>query len=61
MTINIFEKSNFIMDDFFKNPDTNDLPAIKKYFGGIDHLYKDEEYLAEAQKFYFERIGQYGT
>ena len=51
---------NIIMDDFFKNPDTNDSPAIKKYFGGIDPLYKDEEYLAEAKKFYFESIGQYG-
>jgi len=51
---------DIVMDDFFKNPDTNDSPAIKKYFGGIDPLYKDEEYLTEAKKFYFESIGQYG-
>jgi hypothetical protein len=58
-----FEQNNnsskdIIMEDFFKNPDPNDSPAIKKYFGGIDPLYKDEEYLAEAKKFYFESISQ---
>jgi hypothetical protein len=61
----IFEQNdnsskNIVMDDFFKNPDIKDSPAIKKYFGGIDPLYKDDEYLEEAKKFYFESIGQYG-
>jgi hypothetical protein len=51
---------NIVIDDFFKNPDINDSPAIKKFFGGIDPLYKDEEYLEEAKKFYFESIGKYG-
>jgi hypothetical protein len=51
---------NIVMDDFFKNPDINDSPAIKKYFGGIDPLFKDEEYLEEAKRFYFESIGNYG-
>jgi len=52
---------NINMEDFFKNPDPNDSPAIKKYFGGIDPLYKDEEYLEEAKRFYFESIGNHGT
>jgi len=52
---------NIVMDDFFKNPDPNDSPAIKKYFNGKDPLYKDEEYLEEAKRFYFESIGNHGT
>jgi len=61
----LFEKNdnsskNIVMDDFFKNPNIKDSPAIKKYFGGIDPLYKDDEYLEEAKKFYFESIGKYG-
>jgi hypothetical protein len=52
---------DIIMEDFFKNPDPKDSPAIKKYFGGIDPLYKDEEYLEEAKRFYFESIGNHGT
>jgi len=49
------------MDDFFKNPDINDSPAIKKYFGNIDPLYKDDEYLNEAKQFYLESMGQYAV
>ena len=52
---------DIIMEDFFKNPDPKDSPAIKKYFGGIDPLYKDEEYLEEAKRFYFESIDNHGT
>jgi hypothetical protein len=47
---------DIIMDDFFKNPDINDSPAIKNFFGGIDPLYKDDEYLEEAKRFYFESM-----
>jgi hypothetical protein len=61
----IFEQNDnsskdIVMDDFFRNPDIKDSPAIKKYFGGIDPLYKDDEYLEEAKRFYFESISQYG-
>jgi len=48
------------MDDFFKNPDINDSPAIQKYFGDNDPLYEDEEYLNEAKEFYLQSIGEHG-
>jgi hypothetical protein len=47
------------MEDFFKNPDITDSPAITKYFDGKDPLFKDEEYLEEAKQFYMESIAQY--
>jgi uncharacterized phage-associated protein len=47
------------MEDFFKNPDLNDSPAITKYFNGKDPLYKDEDYLEEARQFYMENVSQY--
>lgn len=47
------------MDDFFRNPDVDDSPAIKKYFNGVDPLYKTEDYLNEARQFYQESIGHY--
>jgi uncharacterized protein with ParB-like and HNH nuclease domain len=40
--------------DFFCNPDINDSPAIQKYFGATDPLYKDEEYLKEAKAFFMQ-------
>ena len=49
------------VDDFFKNPDINDSPAINKYFGSEDPLYKDDEYLSEARQFYLESMGQYAV
>jgi hypothetical protein len=62
-----FFESNYVspktklieMDDFFKNPDITDSPAITKYFNNNDPLYKDEEYLEEARQFYLESIMQY--
>ena len=47
------------MDDFFRNPDIGDSPAIQKYFGNADPLYEDEEYLNEAKKFYLQSIGKH--
>ncbi|MCL2196045.1 MAG: Panacea domain-containing protein [Treponema sp.] len=49
------------MEDFFKNPDMKDSPAINKYFEGVDPLYKDNEYLDEARQFYLESLGQHGS
>jgi len=49
------------MEDFFKNPDIKDSPAINKYFEGVDPLYKDNEYLDEARQFYLESLGQHGS
>lgn len=46
-----------VIDDFFRNPDTNDSPAIQKYFGA-DPLYEDDEYLQEAKAFFLQSIGQ---
>jgi uncharacterized phage-associated protein len=40
------------MDDFFKNPDINNSPAIQKYFNGKDPLYENEDYLNEAKEYY---------
>jgi len=48
------------MDDFFKNPDISDSPAIQKYFGNTDPLYEDDDYLNEAKEFYLQSIGEYG-
>jgi len=47
------------IDDFFRNPDINDSPAIQKYFGGADPLHEDEGYLLEAKTFYLQSIGEY--
>jgi hypothetical protein len=41
------------VNDFFLNPDINDSPSIKKYFGS-DPLYENIEYLNEAREFYLE-------
>jgi len=49
------------MEDFFKNPDIKDSPAINKYFNNEDPLYKDENYLKEAKQFYMESLGQYAV
>jgi hypothetical protein len=43
-----------VIDDFFTNPDSNNSPAIQKYFKGKDPLYENEEYLKEAKDFYLE-------
>ena len=48
-----------VIEDFFKNPDVNDSPAIQKYFNSVDPLYEDEEYLNEAKAFYLQSIGKY--
>jgi uncharacterized phage-associated protein len=48
------------MEDFFKNPDINDSPAINRFFNGIDPLFKENELLEEAKQFYLESVGQYG-
>jgi uncharacterized phage-associated protein len=45
--------------DFFRNPNVNESPAIQKYFNSIDPLYEDEDYLKEAEQFYFESLGKY--
>jgi hypothetical protein len=49
---NLISARPIIVDDFFVNPKLENAPALKKYFNG-DPLYENEEYLAEAQKFYF--------
>jgi len=46
------------MDDFFRNPNINDSPAIQKYFGDADPLYENEDYLNEAKEFYFQSINR---
>jgi len=50
-----------VVDDFFRNPDVNDSPAIQKYFGSVDPLHEDEEYLQEAKNFFLQSTGQYGS
>jgi hypothetical protein len=40
-----------VTDDFLENPDTDDSPAIQKYFNGVDPLYKDKKHLATVKKF----------
>jgi uncharacterized phage-associated protein len=40
-----------VMDDFFKNPDIKESPALRKYFGGIDPLYKNIEDLNDVKNF----------
>jgi len=55
----IVSKQPIVIDDFFCNPDINDSPAIKKYFGNTEPLYEDEEYLREAKEFFFQGMGQY--
>ena len=49
------------MEDFFKNPDINDSPTIRMYFGDIDPLFKDDDYLNEAKQFYLESAGLYAV
>jgi hypothetical protein len=41
------------INDFFLNPDIDNSPSIKKYFGS-DPLYETPEYLNEAREFYLE-------
>jgi uncharacterized phage-associated protein len=48
-----------VVDDFFRNPDVNDSPAIQKYFGSVDPLYEDEEYLQEARSFFLQSTKRY--
>jgi len=47
------------MEDFFKNPNIDDSPALKIYFNNVDPLYKDDNILKEAKQFYLESLGQY--
>jgi hypothetical protein len=46
-----------VIDDFFCNPNIQDSPAIRRYFGNKDPLYEDEEYLKEAKEFYLQSAG----
>ena len=48
-----------VINDFFRNPDINNSPAIKKYFGDTDPLYEEEGFLEEAELFYMQSIGKY--
>jgi hypothetical protein len=48
-------KMDILIEDFFTNPDINDSPCLKRYFGR-DPLYEDEAYLDEAKKFYLEEM-----
>jgi len=48
------------IDDFFRNPDIDDSPAIQKYFGNTDPLHEEDDYLNEAKEFYLQSIGEYG-
>jgi hypothetical protein len=45
------------IDDFFKNPDMNNSPYLKKYFDGVDPLYKPLDYLGEAKEVYKGSMG----
>ena len=55
----LISRQPVVIDDFFRNPDVSDSPAIKKYFGNKDPLYNDEDYLQEAKTFFFQSMGQY--
>jgi hypothetical protein len=41
------------MDDFFKNPDIDNSPALQKYFNGVDLLYEEDDYLKAVKEFYY--------
>jgi uncharacterized phage-associated protein len=43
-----------MVDDFFKNPNITNSPALQKHFNGIDPLYEDEDFLNEMKEFYYE-------
>jgi uncharacterized phage-associated protein len=43
-----------VIEDFFKNPDIKESPALQKYFNGIDPLYEDEEHLNDVKEIYLE-------
>jgi hypothetical protein len=47
-------KVNINVEDFFKNPDMDNSPLLKKYFSE-DPLYEDLDYLNEAKRFYLEK------
>jgi uncharacterized phage-associated protein len=51
----ITEGELVVIDDFFKNPDIKDSPALQKYFNGTDPLYEEEDYLEEVKAFYNTR------
>jgi hypothetical protein len=53
----LISKMDIMIEDFFTNPDINDSPCLKRYFGK-DPLYEDEAYLDEAKKFYLEEMAQ---
>jgi hypothetical protein len=48
-------KIDINIEDFFTNPDINESPLLKKYFGK-DPLYENEDYLNEAKNFYLEEM-----
>jgi hypothetical protein len=50
-------KIDIMIEDFFTNPDINESPYLKRYFGR-DPLYEDEAYLDEAKKFYLAEMAQ---
>jgi uncharacterized phage-associated protein len=55
----LISKEPIVIGDFFCNPDIDDSPAIKKYFGATDPLYENEDYLMEAKEFFLQSSGQY--
>jgi uncharacterized phage-associated protein len=55
----LVSKKPVVIDDFFRNPDVNDSPAIQKYFNAADPLYENEDYLQEAKDFFMQSCGQY--
>jgi uncharacterized phage-associated protein len=42
-------------DDFFKNPDIYESPALKKYFEGKDPLYIEDDILKDVKELYNEQ------
>jgi uncharacterized phage-associated protein len=57
--LQLISKEPVVIDDFFRNPDVSDSPAIQKYFGAVDPLYENEDYLNEAKDFFLQSFGQY--